>query len=97
LINTKNFQSGETSRYFTYGTLVWFFTRMPSHMHDQHVLSLEGFFLPRAFLPTANKALLVGVYVIVVDMFHEIILVWGEIHVRLMWIRPSLSLRYTDS
>jgi len=66
-------------------------------MHDQHVLSLEGFFLPRAFLPTANKALLVGVYVIVVDMFHEIILVWGEIHVRLMWIRPSLSLRYTDS
>lgn len=43
-------------------------------MHYQHVLSLEGFFLPRAFLPTANKALLVGVYVIVVDMFHEIVL-----------------------
>jgi hypothetical protein len=48
-------------------------------MHDQHILSLEGFFLPRAFLPTANKALLVGMYMIVVDMFHKIVLVYRKI------------------
>lgn len=74
LMRTKSSRTGEASG-SAYGTLVRFFTGVPSHVHDQHVLSLEGFFLPRALLPAANKALLVGVYVIVVDMLHEIVLV----------------------
>jgi hypothetical protein len=73
LINTKNFPAG-TKEYFTHGTLVRFFSSMSSHMHNQHVLSFKRFFFSRAFFPTANKTFFVSVYMIVVDMFYEIIL-----------------------
>lgn len=58
----------------THRTLVGFFAGVPSHVHDQHVLSFERFFLPRAFLPPANEALFVRVDMIVVDVFHKIVL-----------------------
>lgn len=56
------------------GTLVRFFSRVSSHMYDQHILSLKGFFFSGTFLPAANETFLVGVYMIVVDVFYEIIL-----------------------
>ena len=57
-----------------YRAFVGFFAGVPSHVHDEHVLGLEWLFLPRALLPAADEALLVGVNVIIVDVLHEIVL-----------------------
>lgn len=48
--------------------LVWLFSRVPSHVHHQHILSLEGLLLSCAVLPAADKLLLLPVDVIVVDV-----------------------------
>lgn len=48
--------------------LVWFLSGVPSHMHHQHVLSLERLLFPCAVLPAADKLLLLPVDVIIVDV-----------------------------
>lgn len=48
--------------------LVWLLPGVPSHVHHQHVLSLEGLLFPCAVLPAADKLLLLPVNVIVVDV-----------------------------
>lgn len=50
------------------------FTCMPSHVNDKHVLGLEWFFLSGTILPSANKALFVGMNMVIVDVLYEIIL-----------------------
>jgi len=47
-----------------------FFTGMPSHMHDKHVLSLERFLLPRTAFPSADEALFIDMDVIRIYMFN---------------------------
>lgn len=59
---------------FPYSAFVWFFPRMPAHMHHQHVLRLERLLCPRAAVPPTDKRLLIRMYVIVVDVLYEIIL-----------------------
>lgn len=54
--------------------LVWLLPRVSSHVHDQHILSLEGLLLTRAVLPTTHERLLVGVDVVVVQMLDKVIL-----------------------
>ncbi len=41
---------------------------VPPHVHDKHVHGLEGLFLPGAVVPLADKGLLVGPDVVVVQM-----------------------------
>lgn len=43
---------------------------MPPHMHDEHVLSLERFFVPRAADPATYEGLLTGVDVVGVDVLY---------------------------
>ena len=57
-----------------YRALVRFLSCMPSHMNYQHVLSFEGLFVTRAFLPATNKTFLIGVNMIVVDMLDKVVL-----------------------
>lgn len=45
-----------------------FLPRVAPHVHHQHVLSLERFLLPTAFLPATDEHLLVGLYVIYIYM-----------------------------
>lgn len=58
----------------TYGALVRLFTRVPAHVNDEHVLSLERFLVARTLAPAADKALFVCVDVVVVDVLDEVIL-----------------------
>lgn len=53
---------------------MWFFARVPPHMNNKHVLRLEGFFLPRAPFPPANKALFIHMNVVSVDMLDQVVL-----------------------
>jgi hypothetical protein len=57
-----------------YRAFMRFFTGMPSHMNHQHILSLEGLLLSRAFLPSTNEDLLVGMNVIGIDVLDEFFL-----------------------
>ena len=52
----------------TYRASVWFLPSVPSHMDDQHVLSLEWLLLPRAIFPLTNERLLVSPNVVIVQM-----------------------------
>lgn len=52
----------------TYCALVRFLPCVAPHVHHQHVLSLERFLLPTAFLPATDEHLLVGLYVIYIYM-----------------------------
>ena len=47
---------------------MWFFTRMPSHMYNQHVLRLEWLLLTDAVRPFTDELLALVVDVIVVDV-----------------------------
>lgn len=49
-------------------------SRVPSHVNHQHVLRLEWFLVPGAFLPSAHERLLIRVDVVVVDVLHELVL-----------------------
>ncbi len=53
---------------------MWLFTRVPPHVHDQHVLGLEGFLLARTVLPLAHEGLLAGADVILVQMLDQLFL-----------------------
>lgn len=53
---------------------VGFFSGVPPHVHHQHVLSFEGFLVPRTVFPAANETFLVHVNVIVVYVFDQIVL-----------------------
>ena len=50
------------------GALMRLFSRVPSHVNHQHVLSFEGFFLPGAILPLADKGLFTITNMVVVQM-----------------------------
>lgn len=58
----------------TYGAFVWFFARVAAHVNDEHVLGFEWFFVAGTLTPSADETLLIGVNVIVVDMFDEVVL-----------------------
>ena len=58
----------------TYRASVWFLSRVPPHVYDQHVLSLERLLLPRAVLPLTNEGLLAVTDVIVVEMSDQAVL-----------------------
>ena len=63
------FFSLKNTRYSkTYRASVWFFTGVSAHVHNQHVLRLEGFLLPRALLPPTDERLLVRLDVILVQV-----------------------------
>ena len=62
----KSVQNGVKD--LTYCASMRLFTRMPPHVNDQHVLSLEGLFLPRAAPPLTHERLLVGPDVILVQV-----------------------------
>lgn len=47
---------------------------VPSHVHDEHVHGLEGFFLAGAVLPAAYEDLLVFLYVIFGNVLDEMLL-----------------------
>lgn len=51
-----------------------FFASVTTHVNDQHILSLERFFVPRTSLPATHKRLLVAVNMISVDVTDELIL-----------------------
>lgn len=52
----------------THRALVGLLARVSAHVHDEHVLRLEGLLLPGAGLPAAHKLLLLAVDVLVVDV-----------------------------
>ena len=52
----------------SYRASMWFFSGVPSHVNDQHVLSFEGLLLSAAVLPLTNESLLVHPDVVVVQM-----------------------------
>lgn len=58
----------------SYRALVRLFAGMPSHMNDQHVLGFKRFLVARTLFPATDKALLVGVDVVVVDVLDQIVL-----------------------
>lgn len=58
----------------TYRALVRFFSGVPSHMNNKHILGFEWFFLSGALFPSTNKTFLVCMNVIIVDVFHKIVL-----------------------
>lgn len=58
----------------TYGTFMRFLPGVSSHMNNQHVLSFEWFFVPRAANPTTDESLLTCMDMVCVYMFHQIIL-----------------------
>ena len=45
-----------------------FFSRVPPHVHHEHVLGFEGFLLPRAVFPLADERLLVRPDMIVIEV-----------------------------
>lgn len=51
-----------------------FFSSVPTHVHNKHILCLEGLFTSRTALPAADESLFVALDVIIVDMFNEFIL-----------------------
>lgn len=61
-------EGGEGYKNTTYCALVRFLPCVAPHVHHQHVLSLERFLLPTAFLPATDEHLLVGLYVIYIYM-----------------------------
>ena len=52
----------------TYRALVWFLAGVPPHVDHQHVLGLKRLLLSAAFPPLADKALLVGMDVVVCNV-----------------------------
>lgn len=58
----------------SYRAFMRFLARMSTHVNDQHVLSFEWFLFAGAFLPATDETLFVGVNVVVVDVFHQIVL-----------------------
>lgn len=58
----------------SYRAFVRLFARVPSHVHNQHILGFERLFVARARLPTAYKRLLVAMNVIGVNMTDELVL-----------------------
>lgn len=58
----------------SYRASMRFLASVSSHMDYEHVLSFEWFLRPWAGLPLADKQLLVGSYVIVVQMFDQVVL-----------------------
>ena len=48
-----------------------FLAGVPAHVHDEHVLRLEGFLLARAVSPLAHEMLLVGVDMVVGDVLQH--------------------------
>ena len=52
----------------SYRASVRFFPRVPPHVHNEHVLGLEGLLLPGAVVPLADEMLLVRPDVVRVDV-----------------------------
>ena len=70
-VNLVNFFTKNTSYLKTNRAFVWFFTGVSAHVHNQHVLRLEGFFFPRALLPPTDERLLVRLDVILVQVLRK--------------------------
>ena len=52
----------------SYSASVWFFSSVSPHVHDQHVLRLEGLLLSAAVFPLTDERLLVHPDVVVVQV-----------------------------
>ena len=67
-------QRNDANEWVVYRALVRFLAGVPTHVNDEHVLCFEWFFIARTLTPSADETLLIGVNVVVVDVFDEIVL-----------------------
>ena len=58
----------------TYSAFMWLLPSVTTHVYNQHVLSLKGFFLSCAAIPVTSEVLAIFLDVIAVDMLDKIIL-----------------------
>lgn len=67
-----------------------FFPCVTSHVHNQHVLSLERFLVPGAAHPAAHEGFFAGVDVVRVYVLHQVVL-RGELqlafHLEQSWLK----------
>lgn len=70
---------------------MWLLTGVPAHVHNQHVLGLEGLLLSGAGLPAAHELLLLPVDVLIVDVLGNTA-GWGGEEGPLPWRSLSIQL-----
>ena len=51
--------------------MMWFFSSVPPHMNDKHVLSLKRFLISRAIFPLTNESLFPRTNVLTVQMLKK--------------------------
>lgn len=72
--DSSNFNPFSYFLFCSYRALVRFLASVSAHVDDQHVLRFKRLLLSGTFLPAADETLLVGVDVIVVDVFDQVVL-----------------------